>query len=152
MNILFVCLGNICRSVMAMMMFDDMVKDNMIDNIYVDSCGTSDEEKGNSIYPLAKEELIKHGIKITEHYARKIEKSDYEKFDLIICMDYNNLNYLKHLFNDTDKKIHLLYDFANMEKEIDDPWYTRNFKLCYEEIVFCLKYLLEYVRLNYDIR
>ena len=72
-KILFVCLGNICRSQMAECIFTYMAKEKKIDGEFeIDSAGTSDEEEGNPIYPPARRCLENHGIPTLGHRARKI--------------------------------------------------------------------------------
>lgn len=135
MKILFVCLGNICRSVMAEMILKSMLKKQNINNIYVSSAATSSEEVGNPIYPDALKILIDKGIEVDEHVSRQMTIEDYNTFDLIICMDNNNkMSILRLIGNDIDNKIHLLSEYTSCEKEIADPWYTRDFETAYKDI------------------
>lgn len=135
MKILFVCLGNICRSVMAEMILKSILLEHNINNVMVDSCATSSEEVGNPIYPLAYDKLVEKGIKVTEHIARKMTVDDYGKYDLIICMDNENINsILRIIGNDTNNKVHLLTEYTDYVKEIADPWYTRDFETAYNDI------------------
>ncbi len=135
MSILFVCLGNICRSVMAEMILKSILNENNINNVLVSSCATSGEEVGNPIYPSAKMKLMEKGIEISEHRARKMTISDYQKYDLIIGMDYNNKNSILRIIGEDNKgKVHLLGEYLETFKEIDDPWYTRDFESAYQDI------------------
>ena len=96
-KILFVCHGNICRSVMAEMVMRHLVAEaGREDEFVIDSCATSREEIGNDIYPPAKRCLSAHGVPFTRHAARQITKADYEKFDLILCMEEYNIRNLRH--------------------------------------------------------
>lgn len=122
MKILFVCHGNICRSPMAKYILKSLTNEYIIE-----SRATSREEIGNDIYPPIKEVLEKHNIPFSRHYAKQITQEDYDNFDLIICFDDYNLANLKRMFN-TDKKIIKLLD-----RDIDDPWYTRNFEKAFQD-------------------
>ena len=95
-KILFVCHGNICRSVMAEMVMRHLVAEaGREDEFVIDSCATSREEIGNDIYPPAKRCLSAHGVPFTRHAARQITKEDYEAFDLILCMEEYNIRNLR---------------------------------------------------------
>lgn len=146
-RICFVCLGNICRSTMAEFIFKDLVKKHGLEKEFIiESRGTS-ADVGSDIHPGTKSMLDKHNISYSKHIATQLEKSDYEKFDYFIGMDNYNVISMKRIFN-TDKKIYKLLDFTNNNKEIDDPWYTHNFTITYEEIDKGCKALLEYINKN----
>lgn len=144
-RILFICHGNICRSPMAEYMFKDMIaKENLQSKYLVDSAAVSYEEEGNSLYPPAKEILTRHGIPFGNHKAHRIQKSDYDKYDLIICMDESNIyNTMRIIGNDSQKKVHKLLDFTSNPRDISDPWYTGDFERAYQDIYEGLKALLE---------
>ena len=87
-RILFVGHWNVCRSPMAEYVMKDLVKKAGLERqFYIASSATSQEKLGNSIYPLAQQELEKHGINCNGHIARQLQNSDYEKYDLLIGMD-----------------------------------------------------------------
>lgn len=143
-NILFVCHGNICRSPMAEFIMKDLVKNR--NNFYIESKATSYEEIGNTIYPPAKRVLSKHNIRFEERSARRIEKSDYEKFDYIIIMDSNNeRNIMRIIDGDPKNKVHKLLYYIGSDKDISDPWYTGMFDECFIEIEKGCKALLNYI-------
>lgn len=145
-RVCFVCLGNICRSPMAEFIFKDLVKKEGLENEFlVESRGTCDDEIGNDIHPGTKSILDKHNIPYTRHYATRLLKSDYEKFDYFIGMDNYNVLSMKKLFG-TDKKVYKLLDFTKHSKEIDDPWYTHNFTITYEEVDKGCRALLDYIK------
>ena len=123
-KILFVCHGNICRSVMA-----EYILKSKTNEIYCESMATSSEELGNDIYPPAKRCLDRHGIKYDKHVAIRIKQDDYDRFDEIYVMDSNNLYNISRIVVDRDNKIKKLCAF-----DIEDPWYTDNFELVYEQI------------------
>ena len=124
-KVLFVCHGNICRSVMAEYILKNLDKEN---KFYVESAATSTEEIGSDIYPPVKEVLDKNSIIYDKHKARQITSNDYYKYDVIICMDKENLYNLEYILPNNDKT-RLLTNY-----EIDDPWYTRDFDKCFNDI------------------
>lgn len=128
-KILFVCHGNICRSPMAEFIMKDLVaKAGREDEFYIESAATSTEEIGNGVYPPARRKLAEHGIGCAGKTARQVRRSDYERFDLIICMDHYNLRNIKHIIPDDPKgKINLLMDYTMHPGDVADPWYTDNF-------------------------
>lgn len=135
-NILFVCYGNICRSPMAEMIFKDLIyKNNKRYKFNCSSRATSMEELGNGMYPKALKKLNEMGIKVERHVARQLVKDDYDKFDYIIVMEERNRqDVLNIVGEDKDGKIHLLLEFTDSIKDIDDPWYTDDFDLAFAEI------------------
>ncbi|MBO5221645.1 MAG: low molecular weight phosphotyrosine protein phosphatase [Clostridia bacterium] len=149
-RIMFVCHGNICRSPMAEFIFRDLVEKKGLQNRFsAASCATSTEEIrngiGNPIYPPAKRELYRHGIKTTEKRAVQLQKSDYEKYDLFLCMDrYNLRNALRILGGDDGKKVQMLLDYAH-GGDVSDPWYTDRFDVAYEDILRGCEGLLQHL-------
>lgn len=140
MKILFVCHGNICRSVMAEMIMRHLLNQHApACDWEIDSCATSREEIGNDIYPPAKRCLTRHGVPFTRHYARQITTLDYYHFDLILCMEeYNVRNLYRVLGEDimqqdaasTHPKIRRL-----LHHDVADPWYTGDFEITYHDLV-----------------
>lgn len=141
MKILFVCLGNICRSPMAEMIFKNLVHKRVLDQYFlISSAGISDEEKGNDIYPLAKRKLLEKGIPVEKRRARKITQDDMRNYDFIIVMEkYQGDKILKDYFVKEKLKVRCLN-----EKDIDDPWYSGNFEKAFQDILAgCEKLLKE---------
>lgn len=153
-RVLFVCHGNICRSPMAEFILKKMVKDeNLVNSFIINSAATSREEiignKGNPIYPKAKKQLLKQNVNFEEHYATQIVKEDYDFYDYILYMDQNNYkNILKIIENDPKKKCYRLLDFANISKDVPDPWYTDDFDETFELISLGCKSFLDYIKRN----
>jgi len=135
-KVLFVCLGNICRSPMAELMFKDMIKKKGLESKFlIESAGTSNEEEGNPVYPPAARKLAEFGISTSGKYARKLTKDDYDKYDYILAMENSNLrNIEKILGKDVDKKVFRLLDLSKNPRDIADPWYTGNFDITYSDI------------------
>lgn len=134
-KILFVCLGNICRSPMAeFIMKDEVRRQNRAGDFLIASAGTSGEEEGNPVYPPARAELAKHGISCEGKRAKKFLPSDYSAYDYILCMENSHVRELRRQTGDPDKKIFRLLDFTSSPHDIADPWYTRNFSLAYAQI------------------
>ena len=139
-RVLFVCHGNICRSVMAEMMMRHMAAEAGVSHLFeVDSCATSREEIGNDIYPPAKRCLAAHGVPFTKHAARQITPDDYAHFDLILCMEDYNIRNLRRVLGEEvmaqdaalpDPKIRRLLD-----RDVADPWYTGDFEATYQDLV-----------------
>ena len=153
-RIIFCCHGNICRSPMAEFIFKDKIlSQDLNDSFYVESAAVSTEEIGNSIYPPAKRCLNAHGIPFDkEKTARQITRADYDRFDLIICMDRMNLRWLKYIIpNDPDNKVRLMMSYAGQDRDVADPWYTGDFETTYRDINLATDALLnELTRLNQD--
>ena len=139
-KILFVCHGNICRSVMAEMVMRHLVAQaGREDEFVIDSCATSREEIGNDIYPPAKRCLSAHNVPFTRHAARQITKADYDNFDHILCMEEYNIRNLRRVLGEAimqedamlaEPKIGRLLD-----RDVADPWYTGDFEATYRDVV-----------------
>lgn len=136
-RILFVCLGNICRSPMAEFVMKDLVRKAGLERAFqIESAATSYEEIGNPVYPPARRELAAHGISCDGKTARHLEKRDYAEFDYLIGMETSNLRNMRRICGgDPEGKMHLLLDFAEHPGEIDDPWYTGRFSEVYDQIL-----------------
>lgn len=149
-KILFICLGNICRSPMAEFVLKDMVeKRNIKEDFEIASAATSTEEiwsgRGNPIYPPAQATLREHGIGKTAYTnfsnkrARQVTREDYGYYDYILCADRNNVrNTMRITGRDVDDKIKLLLDFATDTRRhgqsIADPWYSGDFGATWNDV------------------
>ena len=150
-KVLFICHGNICRSPMAEFIFKDMVeKQNLSQQFYIASAATSTEEIwngiGNPVYPPAREILAQHGISCGGKRAVQLTRADYEKYDYLIGMDSANMRSMKHMLGgDPDGKMYKLMSFAGSDRDVADPWYTRNFEVTYRDVEEGCKGLLAFL-------
>ena len=146
-KILFICHGNICRSSCAEYVFKDMVKKAALsDRFYIESKATSSEELGNGMYPPMARVLANHGNSSSGHRARRMQREDYDDFDLIIGMDQENMYYMRRMWpEDPEDKLRLLLTYTDHPREVSDPWYTRDFETAYRDIEEGCAALLEYL-------
>ncbi len=149
-KIMFICHGNICRSTMAEFVMKDIVKKNGKANKYlIQSSATSTEEIGNDTHWGTKQILDEMNIPYTKRQAVQLKKSDYENFDFIIGMDSANMRNINRIIGyDKDNKIHKLLSIANIDRDVADPWYTRDFKTTYNDIELGCKKLFEFIEIN----
>ncbi len=147
-KLVFICHGNICRSPMAEMIFEKEAGAHGLTDFYVTSMATSAEELGNPIYPPARRELIRRGVPLKEHYATRLAPSDYDKFDMFICMDYYNLRNMKRIFSGRScEKCYTLLSFTNRPNaEVSDPWYTGDFSKAYADILDGVLGVISYLK------
>ena len=132
-KILFVCHGSICRSPMAKYVMQDMVdKRGIAEDFYIDC-------------PV-RQLLNEKGIDCSGYGARHIRKDEYRDYDYIIGMDAENMRDLRYEFGeDRENKIYRLLDFTDRPRDIDDPWYTRKFDICYRDVLAGCEGLLKHL-------
>ena len=125
-RILFVCLGNICRSPTAQGVFEKMLLDNRLeDKFEVDSCGTSAWHVGKPPDSRSLNHAKKRGYDFSHLRARQVNLEDFEEFDLILAMDESNYSDLLEISpHEYRKKIKLILDFGSSSyKSVPDPYY-----------------------------
>ncbi|KAL1191038.1 hypothetical protein V5N11_018591 [Cardamine amara subsp. amara] len=134
-SVLFVCLGNICRSPAAEGVFTDIVKKRGLDSKFnIDSAGTINYHEGNMADPRMRSAAKRRGIEITS-LSRPIKASDFREFDLILAMDEQNKEDILKAYNvwkargnfppDADKKVKLMCSYCKKhnDKFVPDPYY-----------------------------
>ena len=124
---------------MAEFVLKDMVrKAGTTDDFQIASAAVSREELGNPVYPPARRELQKHGIRCDGHAARQITRRDLDYYDRIYYMDGSNARYLRRLFGEDAAKCQPL-----LTHDVADPWYTGDFTATWEDIVTGCQAIME---------
>ncbi len=126
-KVLFVCMGNICRSPTAEGVFRHIVNSaGLADQIHIDSAGTHSYHIGSTPDPRAQAAALNRNIDLSSQRARKVKGTDFNEFDYILAMDHSNYADLKDISsNDTVDRLSLFLDFAETAstREVPDPYY-----------------------------
>ena len=157
-KVLFVCMGNICRSPTADAVFRALVlRAGLAHRIHVDSAGTHDYHCGAPPDPRAQAAALKRGYDMKSLRARKIEQSDFAEFDYILAMDSDNLGFLHSLCPERYfSKLGLFMEHAEESSdvlEVPDPYYGRssNFEHVLDLVEGAAKGLLTHIQ-RYDLK
>ena len=144
-KVLFVCLGNICRSPMAEFVLKDLAKKaGREKDFLIESAAISDINNGRPVYREARAKLQEHGIDCAGKCARQMLASDYAAFDLLIGMDQENLRNMRRICGgDPEGKIRLLLDFTDRPGDVADPWYTGDFEATWRDVEEGCRRLME---------
>ena len=123
---------------MAEFILKALVKVKGLEGPYrIESAAVSTEEIGNPIYPPAKRCLAQHGVPFDNgKRARQVSRSDYDRFDRIVCMDASNLRRIRRIIpDDPQGKIHLLMSYTGVGRDVADPWYSGDFEAAFQDIL-----------------
>ncbi|MDK4622622.1 low molecular weight protein-tyrosine-phosphatase [Kingella kingae] len=142
-KILFICLGNICRSPMAEYIFRDMAQQRGI-VVQTASAGTSSWHDGEFMHCGTADILDGLNIDSRAFVSQKLKKSDFLDYDYLIVMDDNNLRDVQKRFGKHDKifKITDLLGKSSLHDHVPDPWYTGNFNETRDILTACCQELL----------
>lgn len=151
-KVVFVCMGNICRSPMAEAVFRHLVDQaGLSDRIMVDSCGTGGWHVGEPPHRGTQQVLAQHGIQYA-HQARQLCAADLHDADYLIAMDSENLRGIRRIGH-TNAELGLLLDYARGEEtvEVPDPYNTGRFDEVYNLVLKGSRGLLAHIRQKHGL-
>lgn len=156
-KVLFVCMGNICRSPLAHGLFENLVaEEGLQDVIQVDSAGTHAYHVGEAPDPRSQETARRRGIDISAQRARKVRAEDFREFDYVLAMDKSNHALLADLCpSGLEEKLFLFLEFAPDlgESEVPDPYYggASGFERVFDLVEAASRGLLEAIRTRHGL-
>ncbi|PID24363.1 low molecular weight protein-tyrosine-phosphatase [Sporosarcina sp. P7] len=153
-RVLFVCLGNICRSPMAEGVFRKMIHDERLENhIEVDSAGTSDWHVGKAPHEGTLSKLAEFQISADGMAGRQLNIKDAGEFEYIIGMDEENVRNIHNIFGDHDyQRVLRFLDLTSHQKDVPDPYFTGDFQETYDLVLEGCQALLELIKKEASIK
>lgn len=156
-KVLFVCMGNICRSPTAQGVFESLITEaSLAEHILVDSAGTHAYHTGEPPDARASEAALRRGVDLSPQKARRVTPADFAEFDYVLAMDRSNIENLSTLCEPTHaQKLRLFLDFAPDlgVEEVPDPYYggVTGFERVLDMIEEAAKGLLVEIRQQHGI-
>lgn len=155
-RVLFVCLGNICRSPTAEGVFRTLIaREGLADRVSIDSAGTAAWHIGKPPDDRAQREALRRGIDISGLRARQARSSDFDRFDYVVAMDRQNYRDLKILCPPgREDRLHLFLDFAPhlSQADVPDPYYggSQGFQLVYDMVSEAAEGLMTHILARWE--
>ena len=126
-KVLFVCMGNICRSPTAEVVFRHYVENaGLIDKVFIDSAGTHDYHIGRNPDSRTQQAANQRGYEMNNLRGRQVGQDDFHRFDYVLAMDMGNLAILHRIVpSDSETRPRLFLEYArhHREREVPDPYY-----------------------------
>ncbi|MCW2955914.1 MAG: phosphotyrosine protein phosphatase [Thermoleophilia bacterium] len=155
-SVLFICMGNICRSPMAEAVFRVLVDEaGLVDRVRIDSAGTHSYHLDHAPHPETQAELGRRGVAVGEQVSRLVTTADLQEFDLVVAMDHANMDELATLVQAAGgpdavrSEVFLLLDHAtgtDHDGQVPDPYYAGGYDHVFDLIDDGARGLLELVR------
>lgn len=128
-------------------MKDLVKKENLENEFYIESSATCRAHIGEEPHFGTRKKLKENNISCKGKTARKMEKSDYDRFDYIIAMDESNIDRILYIIGeDNENKVSRLLEFACEKRDVKDPWITGNFDETYDDVLLGCKALLQKIK------
>ena len=152
-SVLFVCLGNICRSPMAEAVFRHQIKEQQLERqIEVDSAGTSNWHIGKRPHEGTLGKLEELMISSVGMQGRQLIREDFERFEYIVGMDESNIDNIRMMLNEPNHpKIFRFLDLTDHQKDVPDPYFTGDFDETYALVEEGCQALLAKIKLENNI-
>lgn len=153
-RVLFVCLGNICRSPMAEAVLRHKIEERGLQHqIQVDSAGTGDWHVGKPPHEGTRKLLDSYQISYADMAARQFGSDDFDQFDYIVCMDDSNVANVRKITGGAEADIMRFMDLLPNEslREVPDPYFTGNFEEVYKLVEAGCNVLLEQIQKDHSL-